>query len=126
VDPTSCENATIGTLCVVGPDDGTLDVGDPLTIMVGANGCYSSSCTQTVIARCSVEPQGDNYVVDAQICLSVDTSGACTDDCGGAGSPRCESSSPLTAGTHRVTYGNFSIQFEVPSALSGARCSGFL
>jgi len=126
LDPTSCENATIGTLCVVGPDDGTLDVGDPLTIMVGANGCYSSSCTETVISRCAVQAQGENYVVGAQICLSVDTSGACTDDCGGAGSPRCESSTPLRAGTHSVTYGDFSIEFEVPSALSGARCSGFL
>ena len=126
-DPPSCDNATIGTLCVVGPDDGRLDVGDPLTIMVGANGCYSSSCTETVIGECSVEEvSGGNYVATARICVSVDSSGDCTDDCGGAGSPRCESETTLTAGTHTVRLGDFSVTVEVPSELSGARCSGLL
>jgi hypothetical protein len=126
-DPPTCENATIGMLCVVGPDDGMLDVGDPLTIMVGASGCYSSSCTKTVIGECAVgEVSGGDYVATAQICLNVDSSGDCTDDCGGAGSPRCESEPTLTAGTHTVRLGAFSVTFDVPSSLSGASCSGLL
>jgi hypothetical protein len=103
-----------------------LDVGDPLRIMVGANGCYSSSCTETVMSECSATAVGNDYVASAQICLRVDSSGPCTDDCGGAESPTCESETGLTAGTHRVSLGSFSVTFEVPSALSGARCSGFL
>jgi hypothetical protein len=122
----TCDPAPIGTLCVVGPDDGMLDVGDPLRIMVGANGCYSSSCTETVMSECSATAVGNDYVASAQICLRVDSSGPCTDDCGGAESPTCESETGLTAGTHRVSLGSFSVTFEVPSALSGARCSGFL
>jgi urease alpha subunit len=104
-----------------------LDVGDPLRVMVGAYGCYSSSCTETVIGECSIEDAGGGeHLVHPQICLRVDSSGVCTDDCGGAGSPECESETPLSAGTHRVRYSNLTVELEVPSALSGARCSGFL
>ena len=102
------------------------EVSDELRIELRPLGCYSSSCTETVIGKCSVEEAAGNYVASAQICLLVDSSGICTDDCGGAPSPRCESETPLSAGTHTVRLGNFSVEFEVPSELSGARCSGFL
>lgn len=122
VDPSSCEAAPLGSLCVLAGDDGTLKVGDPLRIEVSPSGCYSSSCTETLVAECQVDESGGNYLASATICLLTNNSSVCTDDCGGGGSARCESTTTLTEGVHRVTLDNLSVEFEVPSNISGASC----
>jgi hypothetical protein len=104
-----------------------LDVGDPLKIMLRASGCYSSSCTETMIGECAVESRGagEYQVVSGQICVNVDSSGDCTDDCGGAGTPTCEAETLLEPGTNTVRYSNFLIRVEVPGALSETECVGY-
>jgi hypothetical protein len=124
-DTMFCQNEPIASLCVVRPDDGVLEVGDTLTISAGVQSCFSSSCTQMEIGECSVGGGNGSYSATARFCLRVDPYTECGDDCDGVRSVTCQAATPLSAGTNRVSLGNFSVEFEVPSAFSGSRCNSF-
>jgi hypothetical protein len=124
--PTQCTDVPPGMLCIDGtPTTGpnneaqmVLNVGDPLRIVVRPSGCWSSSCTDSQIASCSVSGN-QPFVAQARFCLAQLSRPACTDDCSGGGFARCESEATLTAGQHTVKIGNLSLDFTVPSTISG-------
>jgi hypothetical protein len=136
VDEPPCTDAPIGRLCVLGTpiDSGdALLEGMPLTLEIRPFGCLSSSCTITVSASCSAEPDGDDFVASAGICLAepTDPSTGCTGDCGAVGIATCSTKTLLTAGTHTVRYQDadvsLSVTFTVPSVVSdGSLCDGSL
>lgn len=90
-----------------------LKVGDPLKLLVAPRGCWSSACTVTERATCSVH--GSNpFAAEAKFCIG--SAGLCSlPDCSGAGWADCEAPTRLTAGPNTVTLGELSIQFAVPS-----------
>jgi hypothetical protein len=117
-----CTPAPIGTLCVRGTPDGeneSLAVGDPLRVQLNPQGCFSSSCTEPVIAECSVTGGGPALTVTGEFCLTSNTDPGvgCTDDCGGGGYAECQWGEPLEAGDYTVTLGALSVSFTVPGSL---------
>jgi hypothetical protein len=130
-EPT-CEPETLGSLCIRGfPIDTGEQLSDGISLMLEFRpaGCYSSSCTTTIASSCSVEPDGDDYLATALICLeeSSDPNVGCTADCGGGDMAYCESPERLKEGTHTVRYtsgGNeLSVTFTVPSLIDhGGLC----
>ena len=125
----SCEPAEPGQLCLRrndGATGATLEVGQKLAIRVQPKGCFSSSCTETRVATCSLEAKGGDFVAEAEFCM-VDTSEGrgCTADCSGGFAAECESEITLTKGEHTVTLGDLSLTFEVPGVIpEDALCVG--
>jgi hypothetical protein len=124
----SCTDTAPGQLCLK-PDGGgsgaTLKVGQKLAIQVQPKGCFSSSCTQTQVATCSLEAKGDDFAAKAEFCLGSVQGGACTADCGGGHGAECQSEVTLTEGAHTVTLGDMSLTFTVPGTIpEDAICSG--
>ncbi len=112
----------VGQLCVTGE----LVVGGRARFTLRPQGCFASSCAITTDAACTVAPaDGGIVVVDARICLGFDGSaGSCTPDCGGGGTPACDSA-PLTAGDFTARSGELAVSFTVPSTLPvGGTCAG--
>ena len=128
--PTCDIEPAAGVLCVRGESSAsgeTLRAGGPITFEVFPEGCFSSSCTETITADCSVvgEAVGELEVY-AAFCLH-DTSanaGGCTEDCGGAGVARCDLEA-IREGRYTVTLGDIQLSFSVPGELpSSGLCSG--
>jgi hypothetical protein len=117
-----CSATPIGLLCVRGTPDGeneSLEVGDPLRVQLHPQGCFSSSCTEPVVAECSVTGSGFDLTVTGEFCLAstADPGVGCTADCGGGGFADCEGGQPLAAGDYTVTLGDLSVSFTVPGSL---------
>jgi len=114
-------------LCVRGTptaDGETLEVGDTLSITVGAEGCFSSSCSKVYTAECSV---GDDagFNVSASFCVgnTAAPDKACTDDCGDVHAD-CSFGQPLSAGEHQVKLDSIVVGFQVPAKLPrGGLCA---
>lgn len=128
--PTCDFQPEAGVLCVRGEPSAngeTLRAGGPVTFEVFPEGCFSSSCTDTITADCSVvgEAVGE-LVVSSEFCLhdTSANSGGCTEDCGGAGVARCDVPA-IREGRYTVTLGDIELMFNVPSELpSSGLCAG--
>jgi curved DNA-binding protein CbpA len=96
-----------------------------IRIEVGPEGCFSSSCTTTQDAACTVTDADGGFLVDARLCFAQDDGAAgCTADCSGGGRPVCVTP-PLPSGTYTVSRGALFVSFTVPSTLPfGGACEG--
>jgi hypothetical protein len=125
----SCAEPPIGQICLLGrqvSDGQILSVGDQLRIELRPLGCYSSSCTEVVRADCALQTVEGGYVVTGGLCLASTGDGVCTADCGGGGVAEC-TTEPLVEGSYWLTFGDFQLQFNVPSALpAGGRCESLV
>jgi hypothetical protein len=125
-----CTSVPVSMLCVRGTPAGeneSLATGEPLRIDVMPSGCHSSSCTEAVVATCSITGTGAKLVATGEFCLAstADPGVGCTSDCGGGGYARCESDGPLEAGDYTLSLGDLSVSFSVPGTLSiGQACDG--
>jgi hypothetical protein len=126
-----CDMEPFGnTLCVRGESNGTslgetLRAGGPVTFEVYPEGCFSSSCTETIVAECSVDGGAlGALAISAKFCLN-DTSeqpGGCTADCGGAETASCGLNA-IEAGKYTASPGDLQLDFTVPSTLPfGGEC----
>ncbi len=123
-----CTKHEAGRLCVRGTptaDGEVLSVGDTLSITVGVQGCFSSSCSKVHKAECSIS-ENSGFDVSATFCVS-DTSEqvqACTDDCGNVHAD-CSFGQPLSEGAHELRLGSVVVGFQVPGTLPrGGLCAG--
>ncbi len=125
-----CPETPVGLLCVRGTVDGEnerLAVGDTLRIEIAPRGCFSSSCTTTIVAECSITGGGPNLTATGTFCLAstADPMVGCTADCGGGGRAYCEWDEPLEEGDYTVTLSDLSVSFTVPGTLPFASsCDG--
>lgn len=125
----ACESPAIVRICVrgeVGPDGiERVDADIAPRFELYADGCFSSSCTRVVEARCElVDPfsMGARIEVDGSFCVQTSNDGACTDDCGGVPPAVCRSPA-LPPSPWFLVYQDLEIAFEVPSELpSGGLC----
>jgi hypothetical protein len=123
----SCELADIGSFCVV-PNRlelGTaLVAGMQLGLELRPAGCYSSSCTQLVSSSCNYIGMNGEYTITPFVCLATEGD-ACTDDCGGGGTPLCYPNLVLQEGTYAISLAGTSqwVKFQVPSTNPTDLCS---
>jgi hypothetical protein len=120
------EATAVGMLCVRGETTSNgedLAADQPVRFQVYPKGCFSSACTNTVQATCSVITAGTSLTLQGQFCIEL--SGPCTlPDCSGAGQATCTSGA-LPAGDYTATLGTLSVSFTVPSTISyGGVCDG--
>jgi len=116
----ACSPVPIARLCVMGLPLGSGDqisVGDRLQVGVTPQGCFSSSCTEAVIANCSVTGHGPTFEVSAEFCYATTDDPPCTKDCSAGKAARCMSETPLAEGEHTVTLGDLSVTFTVPGII---------
>jgi hypothetical protein len=118
----SCEFADIGSFCVVGTPDEVgivrLKAGMQLGLELRPAGCYSSSCTELVSSSCNYIGMNGEYSITPFVCLATEGD-ACTDDCGGGGTPLCYPNLVLQDGTYAINLSGTSlwVKFQVPSAI---------
>jgi len=130
VNERACVETAPAELCLKRDEGGlgaTLKVGQKLSIVVQPKGCFSSSCTETEVAACSLSAKGDDFVATAEFCIAEASAAdvGCTADCGGADPAECQSEITLTEGKHTVSLGDLSLTFEVPGTLpEEALCVG--
>lgn len=126
----SCTEAAPGQLCVKSDGFGlgaSLEVGEKLEIEIQPVGCFSSSCTRAETSACSIQADGDDFVTQAEFCLSDVKSqgGGCTGDCANEFGAQCHSEIALSEGEHTVTFGDLSLTFTVPGEIpQDALCIG--
>lgn len=116
----ACSPVPVARLCVMGLPLGSGDqisVGDRLQVGVTPQGCFSSSCTEAVIANCSVTGHGPTFEVSAEFCYATTDDPPCTKDCSAGKAARCMSETPLAEGEHTVTLGELSVTFTVPGII---------
>jgi hypothetical protein len=122
----------IGRFCLSGTHSGdsTLDPGDPVSVLVFPDGCWSSSCTWIHFLTCSLSaPDADGVLeITAASCLQAvepHLGGVCTADCNGGGFEECQAPGGLAAGSYTVRIGGLSVDFTVPSIVPpGGLCVG--
>ena len=124
----ACAATPVGQFCVrgtPGTDGEVLAVGAPIQVTVRPKGCFSSSCTEPIVATCQVTPSSTGAAVTAEFCLKDTSNGnGCTADCGGGGFASCTSGA-WTAGTHPIVLGALQVDVTVPSTLPfGGACVG--
>lgn len=128
LDAGACTAVSVGRLCVRGTEGAngeSVSVGDKLVLQIFPQGCFSSGCTRTDLATCSVTSTGfGSFTAQGEFCIGG--GGSCTlPDCSGGGFASCESATQLTQGRHTVVLGSLSVAFTVPSTLPlGGLCDG--
>ena len=130
-DGAQAESCTVyepGRICVRGTmatDGELIEAGQAISIQAYPKGCFSSSCTKTVRASCTVVPGNVTTFVRTDFCLAnISQGGPCTADCSGGGSASCTGGTWL-AGTWPVNLGGTVVQITVPSKLpAGGTCVG--
>lgn len=122
-----CQDAESSKFCVRGNSGSSgegIAAGDPIQVMVFPKGCWSSSCTTTQQALCTIQPSGSDFGVQGAFCLTVATGIPCTADCSGGNFATCQGGT-WTAGVHKVSLGGVSVDITVPSTLPfGGACAG--
>jgi hypothetical protein len=118
----SCEDAEIGSFCVLGNPTSSGDQlveGMPLRLRLEPSGCHSSSCTKVDSSWCSYLAAGNAYWVSAGLCLRQEGD-VCTEDCGG-GTAQCDTGATLAAGANTVSIPGtaLTVSFTVPSVAMG-------
>lgn len=124
----SCTPAPAAKLCIRGKpvaDGEEIAAGDPVQVQVYPKGCFSSSCTQQDVAKCSLMPGDLTTFVQAEFCLSnTGGSGGCTADCGGGGVASCGGGT-WSVGEWPFALGSAVVSVTVPSKLPlGGKCVG--
>jgi hypothetical protein len=119
----ACTDAPVGRVCIVGNPIGSGDqlmAGVKLQLLARPSGCFSSSCTESVVAGCEISGDGAEFEASAEFCLrdTADQGQACTADCGGGGHATCESEMELSAGNYTLKFGDQTIEFQVPSVIA--------